>query len=107
MRLILLVVVLASGCAKDGRQCPAIASDPSWQSLEAAMSLTDSRKHRLDDYVSTLEASSCQVGRMAPQTRARAAVLLDAEIARSIPLFVPDGYRGKAHDYLRGALELR
>jgi hypothetical protein len=44
---------------------------------------------------------------MAPQTRARAAVLLDAEIARSIPLFVPDGYRGKAHDYLRGALELR
>lgn len=71
------------------------------------MNLPDSRRRRLDDYVSTLEASSCQLARIAPQSRARAAALLDTEIARSIPLFVPVAYREQAHAYLRGTLGLQ
>ena len=106
-RSILLVVVLACGCAKNDRQCPTLADDTSWQNLASTMTLSDSRKHRLDDYVGTLEASSCQIARMAPQARARAAAQLDAEIVRSIPLFVPPQYRDKAHVYLRSALELQ
>jgi hypothetical protein len=102
-----LVVLLVAACAKNDRQCPSLAGDTSWQNIESTMNLSESRERRLDDYVNTLEATSCQIARMAPQTRARAAALLDAEIARSIPLFVPNEHRDAAHNYLRGALELQ
>lgn len=103
---IMLCVVLAGACSKDTPSCPTIASDASWQQLVSSMNLTESRTRRLDNYTTVLEASSCQLARMAPRTRARAAATLKAEIARSIPLFVPAGYRDEARSYILGALGL-
>ena len=105
--IMLLAFALAWGCGRDGSQCPSLADDPSWRDLDAAMNLPAPRQRRLADYVATLEASSCQIAKLAPEPRARASALLAREISRSIQLFVPPNHREQAHAQLRETLRLQ
>lgn len=94
-----------TACSKN--QCPSVSSDAQWESLVSGMKMPDYRVKRLDDYISTLESSGCQVGQIDGAARTTAAATLDHEIARSLPLFVPADHVQEAHDYLVRTLGLR
>ena len=107
-RAFILVAALAlAACSKDPGQCATVASDPQWQTLTSDMNLPDYRQRRLNDYVSTLESAGCQVAQMDGPSRQRGAANLDAEIARSLPLFVPAVQVQKAHEFLTHTLRLQ